>query len=229
MKKYLAIVLTFVLLLTCFTACKPTIKDGTLVTDKAGENYAAVTEADGGLKRDEAGNLIVLVTDENGRNVKQDGEYQTNAVGIEHALVVGNTIEMPEYSIQIPNGWSDSMSYESLVIKRDGTQDVLTLSVIDDKSLTDITEERSSVINLTKSNFPNTVVETKGVSFGEIEEANFFSAFVADTGNGTQVYLAYILFEHAGDVYSCMVNSNRDISSSIPEILDILGTINFVY
>ena len=72
MKKYFALILTFILILTCFAACKPSIKDGTVVTEFGGQGHAAVTEADGGVKRDEAGNLIVLVTDENGRKDTPD-------------------------------------------------------------------------------------------------------------------------------------------------------------
>ena len=227
MKKYLALILTFVLILTCFAACKPSVKDGTVVTEFGGKQHAAVTEADGGVKRDEAGNLIVLVTDEDGRNVKGDnGEYQTNPVAIDHALVIGNTIEMPEYSIQIPEGWSNSVSFENLVIKRNDSADTLTISVVSDKTLAEVSKERSSVISLTNSNYENVVTETKSVTVGE-KEATLFSAFVPDA-NGAQVYLCYILFEHAGNVYSCMLNSNTDISATIPEITEILGTIKFV-
>lgn len=227
MKKYFALILTFVLILTCFAACKPSIKDGTVVTEFGGKNHAAVTEADGGIKRDEAGNIIVLETDSNGKNVKdENGNYVTNPVAIDHALVIGNTIEMPEYSIQIPDGWSNSVSFENLVISRDGTADTLTISVIGDKNLAEVTKERSTVISMTTSTYENVVTETKGVDVGE-KEATLLSAFVPDA-NGAQVYLCYILFEHAGNVYSCMLNSNTDISSTVPEVLEILGTIKYV-
>jgi hypothetical protein len=64
------------------------------------------------------------------------------------------------------------------------------------------------------------------VKVGE-KDANLLSTFVPDA-NGSQVYLCYIIFEHAGSVYSCMLNSNADISSTVPEVLGILGTINYV-
>lgn len=229
MKKYFALILTFILIFTCFTACKPTLKEGTLITNAAGENFAAVTEADGGIVRDDAGNLVVLATDEDGRNIKENGEYQTKAVAIEHALIIGDTIEMPEFSIQIPEGWSDSLSFENLVLSRDGTADKLTISVIEDKSIEDVASERSSIIKITETNFPGTVTETKTVSFGEIKDALFYSAYVAEAGDGASVYLAFIIFEHANDVYACMINSNADISATIPEITEILATINFIY
>lgn len=227
MKKYFALILTFVLILTCFTACKPSIKDGTLVTEFGGKEIAAVTEADGGIKRDDAGNLIVLVTDENGKNVKgENGEYETNPVALEHALVIGNTIEMPEYSIQVPNGWSNTVSFENLVLKRDNSADTLTLSVIKDKTLSEVEKERVSVISMATSNYENVVTETKTVKVGE-KDATLFSAFVPDA-NGAQVYLCYIIFTHASQVYACMYNSNADVSATIPEILSILGTIDYI-
>ena len=229
MKKYLALILTFALLLVCFTACKPSIKEGAIVTEfGGGQGHAAVTEADGGVKRDDAGNLIVLVTDENGRQVKdENGEYQTNPVAIDHALIVGNTIEMPEYSIQMPNGWSNLTSYEELIIQKDGTSDVLKISVIKDESYAEILKQRNSVINLAKSNFENVVTESKAVTIGETE-GTLFSAYVPDA-NGAQVYMCYIVFEHNTDVYSCMFNSNTDASATVPEIVEILNTIEYIY
>lgn len=229
MKKYFALILTFVIILTCFAACKPTIKEGAVVTEFGGKNHAVVTEADGGIKRDEAGNLIVLVTDENGRQVKGDnGEYQTNPVGLEHALVIGDTIEMPEYSIQIPNGWSNNVSYEDLVIKRNDSADTLTISVIKDETFAQVAKSRNSVINLTKSYYENVVTETRTEKIGETD-ATILSAFVPSADGGPAVYMCYILFEHNGDVYSCMLNSNADVSSTIPEIIEILGTIKYIY
>ncbi len=228
MKKYFSLILTFVLILTCFAACKPSIKDGTVVTEFGGKGHAAVTEADGGVKRDEAGNLIVLVTDENGKQVKdENGNYQTNPVGIDHALVIGDTIEMPEYSFQIPDGWSNSVSFEDLVIQRDGTADVLTISVIKDETFAEVARQRNSVINLAKSNFENVVTESKSVTIGEAE-ATVLSAYVPDA-NGAEVYMCYFIFEHNGDIYSCMLNSNTDVSATIPEIVEILSTIEYIY
>lgn len=228
MKKYFALILTFALILVFFSACKPSIKEGAVVTEFGGKNHAVVTEEDGGIKRDEAGNLIVLVTDENGRQVKdENGDYQTNPVALDHALVIGDTIEMPEYSIQIPQGWSNSTSFEELILQKDGTSDILKISVIKDETFAEVAKQRNSVINLAKNNFENVVTETKTVDIGETE-ATFFSAYVPDA-NGAEVYMCYILFEHNGDVYSCMFNSNTDASATVPEVLEILNTLEYIY
>ncbi len=229
MKKYFALIITAVLVLTCFTACKPKLQNGALVTNAAGENYAAVTKAGGGIARDEAGNLIVLVTDENGKNIKgENGEFQTNPVALEHALVIGNTIEMPDFSIQIPNGWSDQLSFADLIIKKNNSTDTVKISVIENSSLSKVIEEHTSTITQAKAMFPDTVTENKGISFGQIEDAQFYSAYVPDAGNGQGVYMAYVFFERAGRVYSCHINSQDDLREKTDEFTDILATINFV-
>ncbi len=227
MKKYFALIIAAVLILTCFTACKAKLKGGAVISDGAGKSYAAVTKEGGGIVRDEAGNLIEYATNERGGNIKDDnGEYVTNPIAFEHAIVIGNTIEMPTFSIQIPDGWANSLSQKDLIIKRNGTEDVLKIQVLENESLGDIISSHTSIINITKSQFPATVAENKAVKIGD-KDAQFYSAFVPEA-NGASVYLAYIFFEHNNNVYSCHINSNRDISGDIDEFTDILATIKYV-
>ena len=94
MKKIFALTFAAMIILTCFTACKPKIKNGIVIQNQAGDSYAAVTKTDGGIARDDAGNVILLVTDANGKNVKDaNGEYATKIVALDSALVVGDVIE----------------------------------------------------------------------------------------------------------------------------------------
>ena len=53
MKKYFALILCALTVLTCFTACAPKAE---LV-----DGYAAVTKEDGGVIRDQAGNITQYV------------------------------------------------------------------------------------------------------------------------------------------------------------------------
>ena len=235
MKKYFALILSVIVILGCFTACKPEIKNGIIISDAADRDYAAVTEEDGGIARDQAGNLIVLATDEHGRNVKDDnGEYETYQVQIDHALVVGNKIECKDYSLSIPNGWSDKMSYADLIISRDGTEDVLKISVTDDSSLTKVMETRVSSINLIKGKFPGSESASKELKIRDDISAQFSYAFVEDTGvrdenlNVLSSYLGFIFFEHNGTVYTCMLTSTRNMTEQLDEIVEILSTIEFV-
>lgn len=236
MKKYFAIILSAVVILSCFTACKAKLQNGAVVTDLNGDNYAAVTEEGGGIVRDDSGNLVVLVTDEDGKNVKGDnGEYQTNVVALEKALVIGNRIECPDYALTIPNGWSDSLSYDDLVIKKDGTEDRIKIMVRKDIAFSEVLNSNNSMVDaFADMSLKKPPMENRSVTIGENTTGQLYSAFIEDTGsrdgegNIIAAYIGYITFEHANSVYSCMITSNRDMTSSIDEVIEILGTIDYV-
>lgn len=200
MKKYFALIITAIVILTCFTACKPKIKDGAIVTNQAGENFAAVTQADGNVVIDDSGNIVVLVTNEDGKNVKdENGEYATNKVALDHALVIGNRVECEKYFINIPNGWSNASSFNGLSIKRDGTEDVIVINERE-SSIDEAMSGTLSAINIAKNAYANTVYENKGVKVGEMD-AQFVSLYIPDNGtvdaNGTPVssYMGFIFFQ----------------------------------
>lgn len=227
MKKIFVLTVAAMIILTCFTACKPKIKNGAIFSDAAGENIAAATQADGSIQRDDSGNIIVLVTDEDGRNVKnENGEYETKAVALEHALVIGNQIECADYAIRIPDGWSDSMSYTELIIKKDGTEDTLSIANERGASLKDTLELASSVYTNMQANYPASVIENKTIEILGME-ANFLSGYLADNGTGKGSYIAYILFEHENSVYTCNLISDRNMSENLDDYIDILNTIEF--
>lgn len=222
MKKYFALILTFVVILTCFAGCKPKVKDGAVVTDVAGKDYAAVTKEDGGIVRDEAGNLIVLVTDENGRNVKDDnGEYATNQVAIDHALQIGNRIEMPHYAITIPSGWETSEDNYSMVTFFKGG-DSVQITTTDDKTLAGKRDQNHLLIRGMETQYTDSVIVNKAVTL-KIGEANLESAYSA----AQSYYLGFITYKYGGEVYSVMITSDRDMSGDIDDIVKILDSIEY--
>lgn len=225
MKKYFALIISLLVILTCFTACKPKIKNGTVLQDAGGQEYAAVTEKNGGIARDEAGNLLVLVTDESGKNVKGDnGEYLTNPVAIKNSIVIGNQVECQEFSVTIPNGWSNAHSTTGLSIKKDNSDRALVIDAVDktlDKAVSDVLQ----LIGAMKSSYPDTVYVNSTENLGNFE-AKFISAFVPDTGT-TSSYLAYYFFENDGTVYSCRITSAQDIGSDLGEFKDIINSVQF--
>lgn len=226
MKKYLAVIFTFVLILTLFTACKPKLKGGFIISDSK-ESYAAVTNEDGGIKRDEAGNLVVLVTDKNGRNVKDDnGELMTNAVAIERPIVLGRRIECPDYAINIPDGWSDYETSSDLIIRRDGTEDQIKIITAGDKKFDEVVQGSQAYIDNMMKLASNVVHENKAVKVGE-KDAHYVSGFAPDVG-GKQVFMGYIFFEHNNTTFSVALNSDRNFGENLDEILSILNTIEFI-
>jgi len=231
MKKFLALIICAIVVLTCFTACKP---KADLIAD-----YPAVTKEDGGIIRDQAGNIIVHVTDADGRPVKgDDGEYQTSPVALDHPIVVGRRVEAPLYSINIPKGWSDKLTAADLDIIRDGTKDNLRIAVLKDTSLTKALEQRTSTINLVKTNFPGADTGNKKYTIANGIEAQYMYGWVEDTGvreddgkgNLTVVssFIGFIVFEYQGDIYSCNLSSNNNMNEDIDEIISILNTIEFI-
>ena len=231
MKKYFALIMCAITVLTCFAACapKPELVDG----------YAAVTEKDGGVIRDEAGNIIVHVTDANGRQVKgEDGEYETSPLALNHPIVVGRRVEAPLYAINIPDGWSDKLTSSDLDIIRDGTSDNLRISSLKDVTASEAIEQRSSIINIAKTNFPSAESGNESFELANGIKAQYLYVWVEDTGvreddgkgNLTVIssFVGLIVFEYAGDVYSCALTSNNNMNEDIDEIIGILNTIEFI-
>ena len=226
MKKYLAIIFTFVLILTVFTACKPKLQGGLVISD-AKESYAAATNADGSIVRDAAGNLVVLVTDKNGRNVKgENGEYLTNAFALERHIVLGRRIECPDYAINIPDGWSDSKTSSDLIIKRDGSEDQIKIITAGEKKFDEVVQGSQEYIDNMMKLASNVVNENKAVKVGE-KDAHYVSGFTPDF-QGKQIFMGFVFFEHNGTTFSVALTSDRNFGENLDEILSILGTIEFV-
>ncbi len=227
MKKIFALTFTAMIILTCFTACKPKLKNGVLLQNAAGDSIAAVTKADGGITRDDAGNIIVLVTDANGKNVKGDnGEYETKAVALEHALVVGNTIECADFAMTIPNGWKNEKSFTGIMIKKEGTADLITVDNDRSASLADTLQKANTLVENMKTlapstNITNTSVEILG------KKANFISGYASDDGTGKGAYLGYIIFTNENSVYTCNLISDHNMGENLEEYLDIINTLQY--
>ena len=232
MKKYFALILSLIVILTCFTACKPRIKNGAVVENGAGEQVAVVTSPDGGIARDEAGNLIVLVTDENGKNVKdENGEYKTNAIAMDHAIVLGRRVEAANYSVEIPNGWSDALTLNDLSITKDGTEESLVITT-KDGTVSQAIETVSLIFSNMKKMYPNGDFRNETVEINDSITASYISAYIPnlktdENGNAVAGFVAYFFFERGGNTYTCKIVGRRDINENLKEFTDILSTINF--
>jgi len=225
MKKYFALILTALVLMTTFSACKGNWKGGELITERGGKEYAAVTNENGGIVRDDAGNIVVMVTDKNGNNVKgENGEYATNQVGIDHALQVGNRMEMPGYSINIPSGWSNEKSHSTLSLAKDGSADKLKIMTISaaDKTLAQKRDENHVLIKAAETNNADAVTVNKAVTLA-VGEANLVSVY-SETAS---TYLGYITYRRNSTIYNVMITSDHDVSKDIDDFIKIIDTIEY--
>lgn len=120
MKKILCIALSLIAIATAFAACgKSSIKDTAIVPGVNGE-IAAVTQENGDSLRDDDGNMIVVVTNPDGKPIKdENGENATMPVEISHCMVIGDKIEYSSFSVTIPDGWKAGKVYDRAVINSD--------------------------------------------------------------------------------------------------------------
>ena len=221
MKRSIALILTFVVILTCFAGCKKG-KPVDSVTDFAGQEIAAVTKEDGGIVRDDNGNVIVYVTDADGNSIKGDnGELETQAQAVEHAIITGRRIEMPDYAIQIPDGWSNNDSYTVLNITKDGTDTMITIMTNRKAKLADMQKAHDTLVSASAT---GEVTKTTQKVAGQ--DATVAYTFSAKNGN---IFIGYIDFMYQGVVYSIQVSATSDLSSSWNEIVSIVNTIEFVH
>ena len=232
MKKYFALIISLIVILTCFTACKPKIKNGAVVENGVGQQIAVITSPDGGIVRDDAGNLVVLVTDHNGRNVKdENGEYQTKAIAMEHAIIIGRRVETLYYSVEIPDGWSDAKTLNDLAIIKDGTDESINITR-KEGSVVEEMAKISPIFENVKNMYSDVISENTTVQIKDNLSANYMSVYVPhlktdDAGNPVSGYIGYFFFEKAGNTYTCKIEGRRNISENLKEFTDILATINF--
>ena len=228
MKKIIATALVLAITVLCFTACGSKVIDGTkTLTDFAGGEYAVVTEENGELERDQAGNLIVKVTDENGKKNKDSkGEDLTQIQPIEHTLVIGNNIELQDYYLTIPKGWSNNNSFHSLQIKKNNSADAITIDQITDKPVTEVEKNAKGLVDAAIKANSNAVPVTKGIEING-KSCPCFGVYVPETSNGSKIYIAYIIYENDRGVFRFYINSDRNVDENDKEIVEILNSVVF--
>ena len=109
MKKAVAVVMIFAILLTAFTACKKK----NIITDYEGHEHSLVMK-DGEYVQDELGNLVENITD-------ADGNKATNIISFPNVIQNSKSeIENAYFKLKIPNGWKFDDSIRAFRIQHDG-------------------------------------------------------------------------------------------------------------
>lgn len=101
--KIIAVICVVLMLATVLAACGKKV----IIKGKNGQEYVAATDADGSTILNDEGNIIIYVTDENGRYVKDaNGERQTNAITFPDKILGERTIATPQYRLTMPEDWA---------------------------------------------------------------------------------------------------------------------------
>ncbi len=225
MKKYIALALSIMTLVCVFTACgkKPTGTEA--VTVQGGETLAVLTKEDGGLERNDQGDILMVVTEEDGKAVTdKDGEQQTTQVNLKTAFVYDNRIEFKDYYLEIPDGWTNDLSYTDLTIAKKGSDETIKIMRSEDKSLEDAMSNTESMFKTVKDINPAAVTSKSTIKING-EGCIFMSAYSKTEEN--ENYLAYAFLENEGALYTFMVTAAHDLTGNLGEIEKILNSVEF--
>lgn len=132
-KKIIAILLVFVLVVTCFAACQKKKLDTVKIN---GENVALATDKDGNTIVNDDNQIAVLVTDADGKIIKyENGEDQTRWVEIKGTFSVEGYLIGENYRLAVPEGWASNDSKGRII--KDNTDDMCYLRLDKVKNLED--------------------------------------------------------------------------------------------
>ncbi len=228
MKKFAALALVLTMVLCTFVACgKRKLDGGEYITDAGGKEYAVATQEDGGITRGVNGDVIIYATDEDGQAFTDDsGEKVTTFVDLRDALVIGNLIEFERFYIELPDGWSNFGSYSDMIFKRDGTEDQIHVMELSDKSVADAIEGYKAVKNYSLKKYPDAVVYDTSIKVND-EGTPYYSFYIDKMEDGRGLYYAETYLTHYDYVYIVRIESDRDLTEEIDELVKIISTITF--
>lgn len=229
MKKTISLAVAIMLIVCCFAACGNSKKiDGAeLYTDMGNEEYQVVTDKDGDIERDSDGRLIVAVTDEDGKQVtNNNGDKVTSAQEFDHALVIGNTIDLQKFYLTIPDGWSNNSSYTGIEIKKDNSEDTISVVLMEDVSIVDAQKNCKEIIDVGKTNYDDAEIINKTVRIAG-KDCFYYGFYIPGATDRDPLYLAFALYESDDGIYKVMITSQSNLEEDNSEITSILSSIQF--
>ncbi len=225
MKKYIALALSLMTLACIFTACAKKPEGTEAVTVEGGSTLAVLTKENGGLERDEQGDILVVVTEDNGKAVTDaEGKQETTQLNLQTAFVYDNRIEFRDYYLEIPDGWTNNVSYRDLGIKKDGSDEEIKIMRSEEKTLEEAFSSTETMFKSVKTMNPAAVSSRKGINING-ESATLLYCY-SETEND-KTYLAYAFLEHDHALYTFMITAKHDLTEDFGEIESILNSVEF--
>lgn len=102
-KKIIAAVSVVILLVSVLAACA---KKPPVIVTKEGMTFPLMTDSEGNTMVNKHGDLVVMVTGDDGKPIKNaDGEYETAAVTFPDIIVGKLTVETSDFIMNYPKNW----------------------------------------------------------------------------------------------------------------------------
>ncbi len=242
MKKYVALVLTMITIAACFTACGkkikiPKVQGAEVVTDQIGAFYPVATEKDGSVTRNAKGEIELIVTNENGKAMKDgNGNYVKEPADLSKGIIIGRRVEYTDFSIFIPDGWMCACTLGTCAFKRtseehyeknpDETYDCINFTA-SNKNINELIKQGNEMQNAVYETYAGVVTHNTDITI-KGQDCPMISSFVPDNGHGVSAYLANIYFEApSGRCYSFTVTSERDLTNEPKTFTDVLDQIEY--
>lgn len=225
MKKYISLSAALMLLVCIFTACGKKPQGTEAVTVEGGSTLAVVTNEGGELVRDDSGDIMMVVTQENGNAVTDSsGNQETTKVNLKTAFVYDNRIEFENYYLEIPDGWSNNVSFTDLTIKKDRSDEQIKIMRSEEKTLEEAFSSTQTMFNAITAANPK-AVENKGGIKIDNSNCTLLSCFSESENDST--YLAYAFLEKDGALYTFMITAKHDLTNDMSEVEKILNSVEF--
>ena len=167
--KIIAVICVVLMLATVLAACGKKV----IIKGKNGQEYVAATDADGSTILNDEGNIIIYVTDENGKYVKDaNGERQTNAIAFPDKILGEHTITTPQYRLTMPEEWNLGQDGK---FRKGGNENVVfeigeVISLTANRTISSYIDTQIEGIEYVKGNseeFKNLTYEVKEIALTE--------------------------------------------------------------
>lgn len=227
-KKIIAVACVLVILAVTLAACGSKYL---VITDEHGYTHLAVTDAEGNTVLDENGDIQVYVTDENGEPVTlENGAYDVAAVTFPDAVADGDTLETPDYTLTMPDGWTANSNGR---FTRDDNENVYlqitNFGELEDQTLdtyvASMQENINALLEQTQQEYPSASVEYSNHTLSQANrmDSRVVEFRVPDADGNMAYYAMNVYFVYQGELfkvdYICI--------GSYDESFDVLGALDY--
>lgn len=219
-KKYFALFLVFVIVLSGFAACIKS-NPGIVITGSDGKTRVLATNDNGETMTDDAGNLIIAVTDKNGKGARdKEGNYETQRVAPPDYYVLENFIESPKFSVPVPAGWEQSTT-SNIRLTHTATKGEINLYIEDGQTLTQVSDAVQEFMDMTATKDPNAEFKVETVKICGVSATRYLYSSTQFSAE-----MAVYVFEKNGTSFqfqTVIAKENKDIV----DFESVINTIKF--
>lgn len=237
-KKFIAIVVAFVILITSVAVgIVVYVNRKDLYVDPDGVEHWLVKDDEGNTVLNGEGDLVVYATDEKGKRQKdENGEYVTAAVDFPEKVIDGNTLETPDYRLTMPKTWE--LNEDGIFELKKNNKITLQVNKFELERVTPIDEyvkqsqeESNEFVDALKDVFP--VFETKeesAVITMKKLDCRIYETKMGKDKDNVEIYSLAVNFTRGLEAYQITLTCSDGSYKDLDKELNLVGILdaNFV-